>query len=140
MLRDNRVRLATCASVRICRRRCYLQAAEFQITSPTGPVRVPLGVITKFIMAKTEPIKAKTSATTTPTNVRSHSLKLTSGCGCCCCGGWPKLSALWLCAKKGRITACVGKELRLDVLIEFRCWKTTPPSPSPSRELNLDLD
>lgn len=43
-----------------------------------GPVRVPLGDITKLIMANMEPIKANRIANETLVSVKSHSLKSTS--------------------------------------------------------------
>lgn len=58
----------------------YLHAVAFHITRPTGPVSVPLGVITKFIMANMEPIRANKMATATLTTVTSQSLKLISSC------------------------------------------------------------
>lgn len=68
----------------------YLHALAFQITKPTGPVKVPLGVITKFIMANMEPTRANRMAKTTLLKVSSHSLKLTSSC-------WLPLSLAWSC-------------------------------------------
>lgn len=52
----------------------------FQTTRPTGPASVPLGVITKFIMANMEPIKANKMATDTPIRVANQNLKLMSSC------------------------------------------------------------
>lgn len=59
----------------------HLHAEAFQTTNPTGPAKVPRGVITKLIMAKMEPIKANKMASTTPMRVVSHNLKLISSFG-----------------------------------------------------------